>query len=66
MSQVAPKVTWLVRLLSKLVVSQTGYVTLHRDNQSALQIAENPVFMNVLNALKSVVIFTWEKVLEGL
>jgi len=44
MSQVAVEITSLVRILSELRLSQLQPVTLHCDNQSALQIAKNPVF----------------------
>lgn len=38
------EVKWMVRLLDELGVPQLSSVTLHYDNQSALHIAENPMF----------------------
>jgi len=66
MSQAAGEVTWLVKLLSELGVSQSQPVTLHCDNQSALQIAKNPVFHERTKHIDLDCHFTREKVLEGL
>jgi len=44
MSHAAVVVTWLVRLLSELGVPHLQPVTLHCNNQSALQIARNMMF----------------------
>lgn len=44
MAQAAAEVTWLVRLLEELGVTNLKPVTLHCDNQSALHIAKNPIF----------------------
>ena len=66
MSQAAGEVTWLVRLLSELGVSQSQPVTLHCDNQSALQIAKNHVFHERTKHIDLDCHFTREKVLEGL
>jgi len=66
MSQAAAEVAWLVRLLSELGVSDLQPVTLHCDNQSALQIAKNPVFHERTKHIEIYCHFTREKVLEGL
>jgi len=44
MAQAASEVTWLVRLLEELGISNLTPVQLHCDNESALHIARNPVF----------------------
>uniref|UniRef100_A0A7C8YK69 Reverse transcriptase Ty1/copia-type domain-containing protein n=1 Tax=Opuntia streptacantha TaxID=393608 RepID=A0A7C8YK69_OPUST len=66
MSQAAAEVTWLVRLLSELGVPHTHPVTLHCDNQSALQIAKNPIFHERTKHIEVDCHFTRAKVLEGL
>ena len=66
MSQAAAEVTWLIRLLSELGISQTHSVTLHCDNKSALQIAKNPVFHQRTKHIDIDCHFTRQKVLEGL
>lgn len=43
MSNAASEVTWLVRLLEELGVTNLKLVTLYCDNQSAIHIARNPV-----------------------
>lgn len=49
MAAAASEVTWLVRLLQELGVEDLKPVTLNSDNQSALYIAKNPVFMIAQN-----------------
>ena len=44
MAAAAAEVTWVVRLLEELNVTNPKPVVLHCDNQSALYIAWNPVF----------------------
>ena len=66
MSQAAAEVTWLVRLLFELGVSHLQPVTLHCNNQSALQIAKNPVFHERTKHIEVDCHFTRDKVLEGL
>ena len=44
MAQPVSKVTWLVRLLEELKVSNATSVTVNYDNQSTLHIAHNSVF----------------------
>lgn len=66
MSQAAAEVTWLVRLLSELGIPHKDPVTLHCDNQSALQIAKNPVFHERTKHIEVDCHFTRDKVLEGL
>lgn len=44
MAHAAAEVTWLVCLLSEIGVSSLQPITLHRDNQSTIHIAKNPVF----------------------
>lgn len=66
MSQAAAEITWLVRLLSELGLPHLHPVTLHCDNQSALQIAKNPVFHERTKHIEVDCHFTRDKVLEGL
>lgn len=66
MSHAAAEVTWLVRLLFELGLSQLQPVTFHCDNQSALQIAKNPVFHERTKHIELDCHFTRDKVLEGL
>ena len=66
MAQAAAEVTWLVNLLQELGVSNLKPVTLHRDNQSALHIARNPVFHERTKHIEIDCHFTRDKVLEGL
>lgn len=44
MSSAASEITWVIRLLEELGISNLQPVTLHRDNQSALHIIHNLVF----------------------
>ena len=66
MSEAAAEVTWLVRLLSELGVPHEHPVTLHCDNQSALQIAKNPVFYERMKHIEVDCHFTRDKVLDGI
>lgn len=66
MAAVASEVTWLIRLLEELGVQNLRRVTLACDNQSALQIAKNPVFHQRTKHIEIDCHFTREKVLEGL
>lgn len=66
MTSTASEVTWLVRLLTELVVQNLTPITLHCENQSALYIAKNPVFLKRTKHIKLDCLFTRDKVLEGL
>lgn len=66
MSAAASEVTWLVRLLEELGVTNLRPVTLHCDNQSAIHIAKNPVHHERTKHIEIDVHFTRDKVLEGL
>lgn len=66
MAHAAAEVTWLVRLLNELGVSSLTPVTLHCDNQSAIHIAKNPVFLERTKHIAIDCHFTREKVMEGL
>ena len=66
MSQATTEVTWLVKLLSELGLSQSQPVTLHCDNQFALQIAKNHVFHKQTKHIELDCHFIRDKVLEGL
>lgn len=66
MASVAAEVTWVVRLLNELGVSNLLPVELHCDNQSALHIAKNPVFHERTKHIELDFHFTRDKVLEGL
>lgn len=62
----ASEITWVVRLLSELGLSNLSPVTLNCDNQSALSIAKNPVFHERTRHIAIDCHFTREKVMEGL
>lgn len=66
MAAAASEVTWLVRLLGELGVSQLQPVNLHCDNQSAIYIAKNPVFHERTKHIEVDCHFIRNKVLEGL
>lgn len=65
MAQVSAELTWLVRLLKELGVTQLKPVRLFCDNQYALHIARNPVFHERTKHIEIDCHFTREKVLEG-
>lgn len=66
MASAASEVTWLVRLLEEMGVTNLKPITLHCDNQSALHIARNPVFHERTKHIELDCHFTRDKVLEGL
>jgi len=66
MAQAASEITWLVRLLEELGVSNLRPVQLNYDNQSALHIARNPIFHERTKHIEIDCHFTRDKVLEGL
>ena len=66
MASAAADVTWTVRLLEELGITDLKPVTLHCDNQSAIAIAKNPVFHERTKHIEIDCHFTRDKVLEGL
>ncbi|XP_017221183.1 uncharacterized mitochondrial protein AtMg00810-like [Daucus carota subsp. sativus] len=66
MAAAASEVTWAVRLLEDLGVTELKPVTLHCDNQSALYIAKNLVFHERTKHIELDCHFTRDKVLEAL
>lgn len=66
MSSAASEITWLVRLLTELGLSDLPPVLLHCDNQSAMRIAHNPVFHERTKHIAIRCHVTREKILEGL
>lgn len=66
MASAASEVTWLVRLLEELGVTNLKPITLHYDNQYALYIVKNPVFHERTKHIELDCHFTCENVLEGL
>ena len=66
MASATTEVTWLVRLLEDLMVTNLKPITLHCDNRSALHIAKNPVFHERTKHIELDCHFTREKVMEGL
>ena len=66
MSQEAVEVTWLVKPLSEPGVPHSQPVTLHCDNQAALQISKNSVFHERTKHIEIDYYFRRDKVLEGL
>lgn len=66
MASAAAEVTWLVRLLEDLAITNLKPITLNCDNQSAIYIAKNPVFHDRTKHIEIDCHFTRDKVLEGL
>ena len=66
MAQAVSEVTWLVRLLEELGVSNLTPVQLNCDNRSALHIVRNLVFHERTKHIEIDCHFTRDKVLEGL
>lgn len=66
MASTASEVTWIVRLLVEMGVSNLKQVTLDCDNQSALYISKNPVFYDRKKHIEIDCHFTCDKVMEGL
>lgn len=66
MASAAAEVTWLVRLLEDIGVTGLKPVTLLCDNQSAIQIAKNPIFHERTKHIEIDCHFTRNKVLESL
>lgn len=66
LASAASEVTWMIRLLEELGVTNLTPVTLNCDNQSALHIARNPVFHERTKHIDIDCHFTRDKVLEGL
>ena len=66
MAAVASEITWLVRLLDEIGVSNLKPVTIYCDNQSAISIGKNPVHHERTKHIEIDVHFTREKVLDGL
>lgn len=60
------EITWTVRLLEELGITNLKPVTLHCDNQSAFHIARNSVFHDRTKHIEVDCHFTRDKVLEGL
>lgn len=66
MAAIAYEVTWLVRLLEEVDVTNLKPVTLRCDNQSAIHIAKNRVFHERTKHIETDSHFSKDKVLEGL
>ena len=66
MSSAASEITWVVHLLEELGINNLQLVTLHCDNQIALNIAHNPVLHGKTKHIAIDCHFTREKVMEGL
>lgn len=62
----ASEVTWIVRLLEELGVTNLKPVTLFCDNKSALRMAHNPVLHDRTKHIEIDCHFTREKVMDGL
>lgn len=65
-STAASEITWLVRLLEELVITDLKLIFLHCDNQSSIHIVKNPVHHERTKHIEIDVHFTRDKVLEGL
>ncbi|XP_057543521.1 uncharacterized mitochondrial protein AtMg00810-like [Amaranthus tricolor] len=66
MQQATSEITWLVNLLEELNVTSLKPVTLYCNNQSAMQIAKNPVYHERTKHIEIDCHFTREKLMEGL
>ncbi|XP_056692131.1 uncharacterized mitochondrial protein AtMg00810-like [Spinacia oleracea] len=66
MAAAASEITWLVRLLKEMGLSNLQPVQLRCDNQSAIHIAKNPVHHERTKHIELDCHFTRDKVLEGL
>ena len=66
MQQATSEITWLVNLLEELNVTSLKPVTLRCDNQSAMQIAKNPVYHERTKHIELDCHFTREKLMKGL
>ena len=66
MASAAAEVTWVVRLLEELGVGNLKPITLNCDNQSAINIAKNPVYHDKTKHIAIDCHFTRKKVLDGL
>ena len=66
MQQATSEITWLVNLLEELNVTSLKPVTLHCDNQSAMQIAKNPVYHERTKHIELDCHFTREKLMKRL
>lgn len=66
MAASAAEVTWVVRLLEELDVTNLKPVVLHCDNQTALYITQNPVFHERTEYIELDCHIILYKVLEGL
>ena len=66
MASAASKMTWIVHLLEELGVCDLKPVTLHCDNQSALNIAYNPVLHDRTKHIAIDCHFTHKMVMESL
>ena len=63
MASTAAEITWIVRLIEELSLTNLRPITLHCDNQSAIHIAKNPVFHGMTKHIEVDCHFT---ILEGL
>ena len=66
MTSAASEITWIVRLLEELGVTNLKPVTLHCDYQCALSIAHNPELHDRTKHIEIDCHFTREKDMEGL
>lgn len=66
MASTTVEVTWIVRLLEELSITNLKHITLHCDNQSTIYIAKNPVCHDRTKHIEVDCHFTRDKVLESL
>ena len=66
MAAVASEITWLVRLLNELGVTDLSPVKLNCNNQSAIHLGKNPVQHERIKHIELDIHFTRDKVIEGL
>lgn len=65
-SQTASELTWIVRLLEELGLTNLKPVSLYCDNQSAIPISKNPIFHERTKHIDIDCHFTREKIVDGL
>ena len=58
---VAQESTWLIQLMNNLHQQVDYVITFYCDNQSAIHLAENLVFMQERNMWKCIIIFLEQK-----
>lgn len=61
MASVVSEITWLIVLFKELDMPLSSLVIIHCDSIAAIQIASNPIFMNMPSILALIVILLGKK-----